>query len=241
MTQGKVCRLKKSLYGLKQELVCKVHWSISWLLFHPKWKWPFLCTIDRDYDFTGLLVYVDDVILTSTNQTLLNSANEFIHRKFRMKDLESPKNFLGDWSCKSESGIMMNQQKYIADLLSDTWILGCKPSKLPMETSHKLGLSKSNFLTDPLLYRRLGWISLCVTRPDISYSVHILCRLMESPRADHLAVAHKVLRYIKGAPAQGFFHSVESPLVLSAFYNEDWGACSRGPITWLLLIKCSAI
>jgi hypothetical protein len=41
------------------------------------------------------------------------------------------------------------------------------------------------------------------TRPDLSYSVGIVSRFMECPKADHMAAVKKILRYIKGSAGLG--------------------------------------
>ncbi|CAM8968419.1 unnamed protein product [Rhodiola kirilowii] len=48
---------------------------------------------------------------------------------------------------------------------------------------------------------------------------------MHQPTKDPLCAAHKVLRYLKGAPAQGVFYPSDQPLQLTAFCDADWGAC----------------
>ncbi|CAM8999590.1 unnamed protein product [Rhodiola kirilowii] len=50
---------------------------------------------------------------------------------------------------------------------------------------------------------------------------------MSVPNADHLKAANRLLRYIKGAPAQGLFFSASSPLALTTFCDADWAACPK--------------
>ncbi|CAM8920980.1 unnamed protein product [Rhodiola kirilowii] len=99
-----------------------------------------------------------------------------------------------------------------------------------MDTKHKLALSTAPALVDPSSYRRLigQLIYLTVTRPDLTYSVHILNQFMVSPTDDHLQAAHRVLRYLKMPPTQGLFYPSDQELHLTTFCDVDWGAC---PIT----------
>ena len=48
---------------------------------------------------------------------------------------------------------------------------------------------------------------------------------MQTPRLPHLNAAHKVLRYIKGAPGQGLFYFSASNIKLRAYSDSNWGAC----------------
>ncbi|CAM8979132.1 unnamed protein product [Rhodiola kirilowii] len=181
----------------------------------------------KDGVFLALLVYVDDVIITGTSISLIRVVKDFIHDLFKIKDLGQLRYFLGFEAARSAEGLFLNQRKYALDLISEAGLLACKPSKVPMDTKHKLSLSTAPALTDPAPYRRLigQLIYLTNTRPDLTYSVHILSQFMHQPTQDHLNAAHRVLRYLKGAPAQGVFYPSGQPLQLVAFCDADWGAC----------------
>lgn len=96
-------------------------------------------------------------------------------------------------------------------------MVDCKPSSSPMDTKHHLGTSDLAPLSDPLYYMRLivKLIYLTISRPDLTHTVHILSQFMQTLLDDHIATTPRVLRYIKGAPAQGIFYSAQSSLVLS--------------------------
>ena len=48
---------------------------------------------------------------------------------------------------------------------------------------------------------------------------------MSNPTSAHLAVAYKVLRYIKIAPGQGLLFFADSSLQLLAYCDSDWASC----------------
>ncbi|PRQ55225.1 putative RNA-directed DNA polymerase [Rosa chinensis] len=89
---------------------------------------------------------------------------------------------------------------------------------------------KGELLKDPASYRRLvgRLIYLTITRPDITYSVHILSRFMHEPRLQHMTAALRVVRYLKSSPGQGLLLHANNPLNLKAFCDSDWAGC---PIT----------
>lgn len=68
-------------------------------------------------------------------------------------------------------------------------------------------------------------IYLTITRPEISYAVHILAQFIASPLEDHLQAAFRVVRYLKSAPGQGLFYSTNNSLQLKAYSDSDWGGC----------------
>ncbi|CAM8971434.1 unnamed protein product [Rhodiola kirilowii] len=231
--QGKVCKLLKSLYGLKQEprqWYARFSDALISFGFLQSPNDHSLFTYNKGGIFLALLVYVDDVILTGTSCELIQKVKAFIHDLFKIKDLGQLRYFLGFEVSRSDDGLFLNQRKYALELISEAGLLACKPSVIPMDTNHKLGLSTAPILVDPMPYRRLVGqiIYITNTRPGLAYSVHILSQFMNKPTEDHLKTAHKVLRYLKLAPAQGLFYPSGQDLTLSAFYDADWGAC---PIT----------
>ncbi|KAF7113146.1 hypothetical protein RHSIM_RhsimUnG0156100 [Rhododendron simsii] len=54
-----------------------------------------LFTRSRDQQFTVVLVYVDDIIVTCNNETDIRHLKEFLHHRFHLKDLGLLKYFLG--------------------------------------------------------------------------------------------------------------------------------------------------
>ncbi|CAM8960842.1 unnamed protein product [Rhodiola kirilowii] len=183
-----------------------------------------LFTLKRDNQFIILLVYVDDVVLTGTSPTLIKQIKEFIHDKFRIKDLGHLKYFLGIEVARSKECIFINQRKYVLDILEDQNFTDSKPVQTPLETKHGLCKSTSPSITDPTMYRKLvgKLIYLTITRPDLAFAVHTLSQFMATPAEDHLKAAHRLLRYIKLAPAQGILFSATSDLKLTGYCDANW-------------------
>ncbi|CAM8971500.1 unnamed protein product [Rhodiola kirilowii] len=230
---GQVCKLVKSLYGLKQasrQWFAKFSEAITEFGFQRSQNDYSLFTMKKNGDFLILLVYVDDVIITGTSHNLISEVKQYIHDKFRIKDLGLLKYFLGLEVARSDAGIFLNQRKYALELLEEHNLLQCKPAKTPLNLKHNLSLSSEALLPDPLPYRKLvgKLIYMSITRPDLAYSIHILSRYMQKPTEEHLRAALRLLRFIKRAPAQGILFPADSSLQLQAFCDADWAAC---PIT----------
>ncbi|CAM8925259.1 unnamed protein product [Rhodiola kirilowii] len=245
---GKVCKLVKSLYGLKQasrQWFAKFSEAITDFGFQRSLNDYSLFTLKKGTDFLILLVYVDDVVITGTSSSLISDVKKYIHDLFRIKDLGLLKYFLGLEVARSDAGIFLNQRKYAIELLEEHNLLQCKPARTPMNSKHKLSLSEEPLLSDALPYRKLvgKLIYMSITRPDLAYPIHILSQYMQCPTEEHMRAALKLLRYIKNAPAQGILFSSESSLQLQAFCDADWAACpvTRRSITGHCVLLGSSI
>ncbi|GJW18123.1 ribonuclease H-like domain-containing protein [Tanacetum coccineum] len=210
-SNNKVCRLKKSLYGLKQ---APRQWNAkltSTLIENgfsqSKYDYSLYTKSDKGV-FLALLVYVDDIIITSNSVSEIEEFKVFLKSKFMIKDLGKLKYFLRIEVVDTDKGICLNQRKYVLDLLSEYGMLACKPAKTPLMS--KLVFSNEAYENDPLLenitdYQKLigKMIYLTNTRPDISYVVYCLSQFMHSHLSSHLTTAFKILRYLKGCPGLG--------------------------------------
>ena len=232
-----VCRLRKSIYGLKQA-------SRQW---HSKLTSALLANgftqsqadhsmfiKQTDRGFITLLVYVDDVLLASDNMEMINSTKEYLHDSFKIKDLGPTKYFLGLELARSSSGIILSQRKYTLDLLKEAGFLHSKPLSTPMAPNTRLTIDGEPF-TDIHAYRCLirKLLYLTTTRPDISFVVQQLSQFLDKPTTEHMKATHRILRYLKNSLSQGIFFRSNSSPQLRAFSDSDWATCpdSRKSIT----------
>ncbi|XP_034680533.1 uncharacterized mitochondrial protein AtMg00810-like [Vitis riparia] len=178
--------------------------------------------------FTAVLIYVDDMIIIGNDENVIAALKESLHTKFCIKDLGQLRYFLGIEVARSTDGISISQRKHTLDILDVTGLLGAKPLSTPMEENNKLLPTVGDLLKNPSTYRRLvgQLIYLTITRPEISYSVHILSQIMQEPRKPHLDVVHHLLRYLKGALGQGLYFPAKGNMLLRGFCNADWARCS---------------
>jgi hypothetical protein len=85
-----------------------------------------------------LLLYVDDIILTTSSEALLRSIVSSLTTKFSMKDLGHLHHFLGMVVSRSTTGMFLSQRHYILELLDRAGMSVCKPCTTPIDTNAKL-------------------------------------------------------------------------------------------------------
>lgn len=227
---GQVCKLLKSIYGLKQS---SRQWyaSLSTFLiskgYHHSSVDSSLFIKHNNSSFTTLLVYVDDLIIVGNNLDEITHIKSDLNSRFRIKDLGDLKYFLGLEIARSREGIHVCQRKYALDILHECGLLGSKPASTPMTKGTCLSHDQGTPLSDPTAYRRLigKLLYLTSTRPDISFSVQQLSQFMGKPTHLHHEAAIRVLRFIKQSPARGLLFPSSSALQIKAFCDSDWATC----------------
>lgn len=227
---NKVCRLHKAIYGLRQApraWFAKLTTALKQFGFQQSYADYSLFGYSKGNVELRVLIYVDDLLICGNDMDFLVKFKEHLGRCFRMKDLGKLKYFLGIEVGRGEEGFMLTQRKYTLDLIADVGLLGSKPIATPMEMHHKLALDSSPFLQEPEKYRRLvgRLIYLSITRPDISYSVHILSQFMQKPREMQWAAVLRVVKYLKGTDGQGILLGSHTDMILSVYCDADWSAC----------------
>lgn len=195
---------------------------------------------DTGDDFIACLIYVDDVVVVGNNSLKIQHVKSELHKRFSIKDLGILKYFLGIEVARISEGLVLNQRKYILDILEDCGLQGCKPSSFPFEQNLKLGRAENEPKVDAGRYRRTvgRLLYLQATRPDLTYSVNILSQFVADPRQPHQVALERVLSYLKGTAGMGILLPRKGDLTLNAYCDSDWLGCpyTRRSRTGYLLV-----
>uniref|UniRef100_A0A3Q7J9B7 Reverse transcriptase Ty1/copia-type domain-containing protein n=1 Tax=Solanum lycopersicum TaxID=4081 RepID=A0A3Q7J9B7_SOLLC len=152
------------------------------------------------------------------------------------------RSFLSIKVLRSSGGIILNQRKYILELIAEAGLTGAKPATTPMESNLRLtsvehdqenGYNKDVVLHDITSYQRLvgKLLYATITRPDISYAVQTLSQFMQSPKKSHMEAATRVIRYLKGSVGQGVWLHSELTNIITCWCDSDWAACPNTRIS----------
>nr|GEZ50350.1 ribonuclease H-like domain-containing protein [Tanacetum cinerariifolium] len=147
--------------------------------FHDSTHPDYVCLLQRSLNglkqvknTAYLLLYVDNIVLTASSETLLKQIICSLHQEFFMTDLGSLNYFLGISITCDSTGMFLSQREYAVEILERAGMVGCNFSRTPIDTESKLG-DEGDPVSDPTLYQSLaGSLQyLTFTCPDISYAV----------------------------------------------------------------------
>ena len=85
-----------------------------------------------------LVVYVDDIVITGSDQNGIQKLKQHLFTHFQTKNLGKLKYFLRIKITQSSSGVVISQRKYALDILEETGMLDCKPIDTPMDPMSNL-------------------------------------------------------------------------------------------------------
>jgi hypothetical protein len=180
----------------------------------------FTCHFGTTHIF--LLIYVDDIIVTSNHAFSIDMLVAKLKSDFAMKNLGSLQYFLGIQAIQTAVGLHLCQSKYNVNLMHCIKMDEAKPYGVPCLAGSKMSWFDGEQLFDPTLFRHVvGSLQYTtLTRLDLAYSVNQLCQHMYRPTMVHWTAAKKVLCYLKGSIDYGLIFSKGS-LELHAYCDYD--------------------
>ena len=229
-----IWKLNKGLYGLKQsgrlwnETLDKFLIKIG---FERSSADHCLYVKNQNNTKAFVLVFVDDLLIISSDINEINNVKSDLSAEFKMKNFGQVSYFLGIEFVFSENSIKMHQSKFIEKILEKFGMADCKPKLIPCDVNiPKIDESDSETLNDSekrryqeivgsLIYLMTG------TRPDISYVVNKLSQRMSGPTNADRNLAKSVLRYLAGTITQGLQYAKhDQPIQLVCYSDSDWGS-----------------
>ncbi|KAK1607568.1 hypothetical protein QYE76_031241 [Lolium multiflorum] len=222
-------RLGKALYGLKQARrawYSRLSAKLQELGFLPSKADTSLFLYGKSGIIIFVLVYVDDIIVTSSSDAAISVPLKSLMANFAIKDLGDLHYFLGLEVKHTHDGLLLTQEKYAHDILKRVGMIDCKSAPTPMSPSEPLSLHEGTPLgpDDSSQYRSIvGALQyLTLTRPDLSFSVNKVCQYLHAPTTVHWTAAKRILRYVKDTSQLGLTFRRSTSTLLSAFSDADW-------------------
>ena len=233
-----VCKLQKSLYGLKQS-------PRQW---YKKFD-NFVLQIGfkrSDYDacvyckrsqtsFAYLLLYVDDMLLAAKSLEEIKKIKLQLESKFHMKDLGAARKILGMEISRDRrySKLYLSQENYVLKILERFGMDKAKAVNTPMAAHFKLSKQQAHvsqqeveeMATIPYASAvgSLMYAMVC-TRPDLAHAVSVVSRFMANPAKEHWQAVKWIFRYLKGTHSSHLEFSRDTTNLIG-YVDADYAGC----------------
>ena len=226
-----VCKLKRSIYGLKQSPRC---WNsaldnqLKQMGFVQVKGDPCLYMASEGEMFF-IAVYVDDIVLAGKSNKQIAEVKQTLAKQFQVKDMGELHYFLGVKVVqdKESGGVCIGQPVYAANILQKFGMEHVKPVNTPVDSSMKLvKATEEDECVDQKLYQSavgsLLYLSTA-TRPDITYAVSNMAKYSAKPTKQHWIAVKRIMRYLKGTLNYGLLYSKDGSTECVGFSDADWG------------------
>ncbi len=242
-----VCKLHKSLYGLKQsarlwaETFAKVLYKLG---FKKTYSDASLCIYDRDNVKVIMPVFVDDITLASSSKEALDKFVEEIGKHFKLRDLGETNLLLGIEITRDRKNrkLYLSQSQYVVNKLQEYGLADCKPVGTPMLPGLKLSSEQCPKTPEEILEMlNIPYISAVgslmylaiMTRPDIAYIVCLLARFNSNPGMAHWKAVKHLFRYLQGTKSMKLEYGPDPSMGSEMFitYSDSDPAASFSAIT----------
>ncbi|GJW39323.1 uncharacterized mitochondrial protein-like protein [Tanacetum coccineum] len=197
-------------------------------------------------EFIIVVVYGDDLFMTGTSLDLINEFKKRMASQFEMSDLGELSYYLGIEVSQGKDCVEIKQERYAMKILKEAGMEDCITTLRPMEPGLKLSKAEDEPEVEATQYLKMVSCSryLLHTRPDLTYSVGVVSRYMQSPRTSHAHAIKQILRYPKGTTSFGIKYKRGNDMRLVGYNSHnvdiDDGRSTTGhvfylgtsPITW---------
>ncbi|RVW83853.1 Retrovirus-related Pol polyprotein from transposon TNT 1-94 [Vitis vinifera] len=234
-----VCKLKKSIYGLKQascQWYLKFHDVISSFVFVENIMDQCIYQKVNGSKICFLVLYVDDILLATNNKGLLHEVKQFLSKNFDMKDMGDVTYVIGIEIQRDRfRGLLgLSQETYINKVLERFRMKDCSPSIAPIVKGDRFNLDQrpKNDLEREQMKNipyasavgSLMYVQVC-TRPDIAFTVGMLGRYQSNPGMDDWKATKKVMRYLQGTKDYMLMYRRTDNLEVIGYFDSDYASC----------------
>ena len=233
----KVCRLKRSLYGLKQS---PRQWNKRFDDFvrakgYMRSEYDSCVYFKKNEEgvYIYLLLYVDDILIASTDKVQVQKLKSELGSEFDMKDLGDAKKILGMEITRDRSGyeLFVSQEEYLWKVLGSYDMDQCKAVSTPLGAHFKLKTptdiehrEEEEFMKKVPYQNAVGSImySMVGTHPDLAHVVGVVSRFMSKPMKEHWQAVKWVMRYIKGSVDTRLSFKKKGDFIVRGYCDSDY-------------------
>ena len=202
--EHKVCKIVRSLYGLKQSGRCwYIRFAEAMKSQHMERCKSDACVFVIECDgATGIIiVYVDDLAAIASTQKMRKKLKSILEKEFQVHCLGPISHMLGiHFTRDAEGSLCLDQTNYIRNKILPRFKMEeCNAVAMPAIPGSKPPEKEQVDPSYPLR-ELVGMLSYVAngTRPDITFAVNSLAQKASKPTQDDWNAGKRILRYLKG-------------------------------------------
>ena len=177
---------------------------------------PLICVYNLDYGAVLLLFYLNDILLSRSDDEKVFQVIEKLKDRFETVDHGNAKFLPGMGIHRNVHAgtIILSQETYARTIVETYGMADARPTKTPAEAG-PMHIEEDEILSteNTTLFKcatgSLLYLSRC-TRPDITHAVMVLTRSMSKPGPRAMINLKRVLRYLKGRTSIGLTYSEDA-------------------------------
>jgi hypothetical protein len=173
------------------------------------------------------VVFVDDLIISEPSVEEMTELENIIKRLFVYTDAGAMKVYLGVlFERRNDGEFVLSQHQYLLNVLQRFGMEDCKPCATPCVPNKSIGEASTDMSYTTFPYREAVGSLLYLathTRPDIYFTVGMLCRAMAAPSVQYVVAVKRLMRYLSGTPDYGLVLGASGKSTLIAYSDADWG------------------
>lgn len=222
--KGKVIKLKKAIYGLKEAPYIwnrKITEVLKELKFvQSKNDYCLFVRSDNCY----VLVYVDDILIATNDERIRKSIQSKLETEFKMKFLGNIKSYLGISVIKEGNCFKINQQKLIEDVARRFRVENSKPIKTPIEEKLQIRINEGDEATKYPFKELLGSLVyiMMATRPDVCYSISYFSRFQDRATDEVFFYLLRVLEYLYHTRTMSLEFKADKSEMIEGYADADY-------------------
>ncbi len=232
-----VCKLQKSLYGLKQsprQWYAKMRsYLVSDLQFRSSKNDPCLYIRHKDMSLLLIGLYIDDLLIAGSNRSEIQEIKKELTKRFERKDLGPAKVMLGVeiYRNRKDRKLFISQSEYTAKILARFGMEKSRPVVTPMEKPGNSTIENDrteDHQTKEFPYRQaIGSLMYLMigSRPDIAFAIGKLSQHAENPSQENWVAVKRIFRYINGTKDFGILYDGKESLITEGHADADWAGC----------------
>ncbi|GKC01425.1 zinc finger, CCHC-type containing protein, partial [Tanacetum coccineum] len=193
-----------------------------------------------------ICLYVDDMLIFSTDQVQVDLTKEFLSSRFSMKDMGEADVILSIRIKHESNGIAISKSHYIEKVLKKFNYFDCTPVSTPIDRSEKLVPNNGQDVSQLEYSRVIGCLMHAITtctRPDIAFVMGKLSRYTSNLGTQHCQAIQRVLKYLKKTiyyrlTYTGYPSVLEGYIDASWISNTEYNSSTSG---WVFLLEGGVI